>query len=229
MSIKEKWCYFITLFLILFGIAFSIQKNHVFQDEKQQTIRQSNQKPKQIYLSRFIPRVRRPPLLSPSAIRNKIKIMNESAYNEGAHRENLQKLPRDGKVELDTARTRIRDDVDHPVDSDTFDKDRNIANASKANRHRDNGISTEDSSEDFIVWIWYIGIFSTFLIWLGFKTTIKRFCWTKRVWGISFFIFLILSIIHKTMAWWSIFISLGLWILFAILHENAKEKEQKKE
>ena len=227
MSIKEKWCYFITLFLILFGIAFSIQKNHVFQDEKQQTIRQSDQKMKQIYLSHsFRVRIPKP---SPSAIRNMRKIMNERAYNEGAYRENLQKALRDAEVELDTARTRIRDDVDHPVDSDTFDKDRNIANASKANRHRDNGISTEDSSEDFIVWTWYIGIFSTFLIWLGFKTTIKRFCWTKRVWGISFFIFIILSIIDKTMAWWSIFISLGLWILFAILHENAKEKEQKKE
>ena len=88
---------------------------------------------------------------------------------------------------------------------------------------------TEQNEVKFLFWVWFAAAIATCYVWFGFETSIKRFCWTKRVWGISFIIFLILSIIHKTMAWWSIFISLGLWLLFVSLHENAEKKEQKKE
>ncbi|MBO5694022.1 MAG: hypothetical protein J6S98_01315, partial [Lentisphaeria bacterium] len=77
---------------------------------------------------------------------------------------------------------------------------------------------------------WFAAAIYVFCVWCEWcENSTMRFCWTSRICGICFFIFIILSIIVKTMAWWSIFISLGLWILFAILHENAKEKEQKKE
>ena len=164
MSIKGKWCYFITLFLILFGIAFSIQKNHVFQDEKQQTIRQSDQKMKQIYLSAYA--YGRKPVIR--------------GYYRGHH---------------------------HNTGS---------------------GHSGFDHTDLLFLYWYFVGI-ATFALWGSTETWRGYFCSLSWIWGIGFFVLIIGSIVTKEPAWWSIFISLGLWILFAILHENAKEKEQKKE
>ena len=113
---------------------------------------------------------------------------------------------------------------------DTFNAGGNNKIISKElNEHNKNLQETEQNEVKFLFWVWFAAAIATCYVWFGFETSIKRFCWTSRICGICFFIFIILSIIDKTMAWWSIFISLGLWILFAILHENAKEKEQKKE
>ena len=79
----------------------------------------------------------------------------------------------------------------------------------------------------FLYW-YFVGI-ATFVLFGSTETWRGYFCSLSWIWGIGFFVLIIGSIVTKEPAWWSIFISLGLWILFAILHENAKEKEQKKE
>lgn len=165
MSIKEKWCYFITLFLILFGIAFSIQKNHVFQDEKQQTIRQSDQKMKQIYLSAYSPK---------TIIRGYYRYHNTGSGHTGSGHTGI-------------------------------------------------------NHTGLLFLYWYLVGIATVVQFSQTETWRGCFCSLSWIWGIGFFVLIIGSIVTKEPAWWSIFISLGLWILFAILHENAKEKEQKKE